>query len=232
MPADEPDISLIEQAGKWITLTSSLREHGAIPDPAYWEGLKSQVLSCRFDSKAGMEICRARVMPLDREEDSDPLRPDEMGPPPAAITKPGRLKRSGSPRFYGALAPATTIAEVRPWKRARITVATFTSPTGLSLVDLTGRYTKGKGVAALSWLSFMLARPVHDQDEETYLPSQLLGDECETAGLDGILYDSALHSGGINLVLFTWDQLVCHKRALHEVTKLSYTTATLVPDDA
>ena len=121
------------------------------------------------------------------------------------------------------------MAEARPWRRARISVARFLSTTELALADLTGDFTTPEPGSQVKWLSFMLARPVHRDDAEAYLASQRVAQECRAAGLSGVLYDSSLKPGGVNVALFAHDRLECQEVELHEVTGVSYTAQRLWP---
>jgi len=227
--ANANGIPLLKEAVQWINLTAALNDDEAPPDAAYWNALVAGVFACRFTRASGWEIYRARVMPLERELDTEPLAAEDMGPPPPSLSRAGRINRDGVPCFYGALERETAMAEVRPWRRARISVAKFKSTSALALVDLTGRFVESKPTSQVRWLSFMLGRPVHPDDRESYLASQRVADECRAADLSGILYDSSLKPGGVNVALFAHDGLACQKIELHEVTGASYRTQRLSP---
>jgi len=223
------DILLFKEAVEWINLTAALREDAPPPNQVYWDTLIEGVLACRFTAPAAWKIYRARVMPLERELDAEPLAAEDMVPPPPTLALAGRLNPLGVPYFYGALEPETAMAEARPWRRARISVARFSSTTELALADLTGDFTTSKPSSRVKWLSFMLARPVHRDDVEAYLASQRVARECRAAGLNGVLYDSSLKPGGVNVALFAHDRLDCEEIELHEVTGVSYTAQRLWP---
>ncbi len=228
-PMNSDDMLLFKEAVEWINLTTALREGHPPPDQTYWDALIEGVLACRFSAPAAWKIYRARVMPIERELDAEPLAAEDMVPPPPALAPAGRLNPSGAPYFYGALEAETAMAEARPWRRARISVARFSSTTELALADLTGDFTTSKPTSQVRWLSFMLARPVHRDDVEGYLASQRVAQECRAAGLNGVLYDSSLKPGGVNVALFAHDRLDCEEIELHEVTGVSYTAQRLWP---
>jgi len=228
-PMNPDDMLLFKEAAEWINLTAALREEGPPPNQVYWDTLIEGVLGSRFTAPAAWKIYRARVMPLERELDAEPLAAEDMVPPPPALAPAGRLNPSGVSYFYGALEPETAIAEARPWRRARISVARFSSTTELALADLTGDFTTSERGSQVKWLSFMLARPVHRDDAEAYLASQRVAQECRAAGLSGVLYDSSLQPGGVNVALFAHDRLDCEEIELHEVTGVSYTAQRLWP---
>jgi len=222
-------ILLFKEAVEWINFTAAVREGHRPPNQAYWDTLIEGVLASRFTAPAAWKIYRARVMPLERELDAEPLAAEDMVPPPPTLALAGRLNPLGVPYFYGALEPETAMAEARPWRRARISVARFLSTTELALADLTGDFTTPEPGSQVKWLSFMLARPVHRDDAEAYLASQRVAQECRAAGLSGVLYDSSLKPGGVNVALFAPDRLECKEVELHEVTKVSYKAQRLWP---
>jgi RES domain-containing protein len=226
---DAIDISSLKEAGDWINLAAALRGDGPVLNQAYWDDLVAGVLAARLAMAPGRKIYRARVMPLEQEDDAEPLPAGDMGPPSAADVKAGRFNRHGVPYFYGAMERETAIAEGRPWRPARISVARFTSTSTLSLTDLTGNFAGSTPAPPVRWLSFMLGRPAHKCDKDSYLASQHIADECRAAGLTGILYDSSLRPGGVNVVLFDDVGLVCQDRELFEVTGVSYEVHRLWP---
>ena len=227
---DAIDISLLKEAVEWNNLTAALRGDGPLLNQAYLDALVAGALAGRFAMAPSRKIYRARVMPLEQEGDAEPLPAEDMGPPSAAAdVKAGRFNRHGVPYFYGAMERETAIAEVRPWRRARISVARFTSTSTLSFTDLTGNVVGSTPAPHVRWLSFMLGRPVDERDEDRYLASQRIADECRAAGLTGILCDSSLAPGGVNVMIFDHAGLACQDRELYEVTGVSYEAQRLWP---
>ena len=47
----------------------------------------------------------------------------------------------------------------------------------------------------------MFSKP-HNGDASKYIPTQYLAEEIKKMGFDGLRYNSSLHAGGVNLVLF------------------------------
>jgi RES domain-containing protein len=228
---EQIDLSLVRQAAGWITLGDSLREQRAV-DVEYANNLLATVRASRFVAAAGLEIYRARLMPLDREDDSEPLGVVEVGPPPPEKAAAGRLNPRGVVRFYGALEKDTAIAECRPWRRARVSVGRFRTAAPLALADLAGAEGQRAPSPQTEWLGFILGRPVHRDDGDSYFASQWLASECEREGMDGILYCSALRPQGVNVVLFNAAVPTCDQVELYEVTAVSYTIARLSVNDA
>ncbi|MDF0674039.1 MAG: RES family NAD+ phosphorylase [Nitrospira sp.] len=162
----------------------------------------------------GQVFHRARIHPFNPEElSSYPLPPEEMNAPPAEKTKGGRLNPEGIPYLYIATNEATAIAEVRPWQRAAVSVATlylvrdvnvvdFCRPT-LELPPATEPEDWEKG-QEFTWgmVGDSFSIPHHQEDSLRYLPTQFLAEAFKAASFDGIRYESALSPSGQNIALF------------------------------
>jgi hypothetical protein len=229
---DDIDLALLRQAVAWNNLTEALRDGGPVPDPGYWCSLVSDVINRRRTLPTGQLIRRARLMPPEHVANViDPYPVSGMGPPPPERATAARLSRKGAPVFYGTLDTDTAVAEMRPWARARITVATFYAASSLELADLTSGDGPTSRTPSLEYLRFLLARPVHHAVVDSYLASQQLADDVRAAGLAGILYDSSLSPGGTNVMLFSATNLEGRTTALYEVSGVAYKT-TILSDDA
>jgi len=224
--SEDLDLGQVRVAVQLLNLGSDL-EHGRAINRDFADQLLSAINEFRVEMSVGTTIYRARLMTVERELDADPFPIEEMGPPPSAVAGAGRLNRKGFPRFYGALDAETAVAECRPWRGARLSVAGFRNSTSLPLVDLSGTQASSRATPIVEWLNFILGRPVHRDDDGSYLPSQWLAEECERHGLAGLLYKSAMRPGGINVVLFAWDQLSGMGVEFHEVSGISYRTTEL-----
>jgi hypothetical protein len=160
--------------------------------------------------KKGENLYRARTNPDQR--DKVPLPKEEMGAPPAKEALPGRVNAEGIARLYTATDAATAITEIRPWLRARVTVAQLTVDRDLRLVDGSGDApesdveTAGFEGADLSWeqiISIYFSIPIDPNRTQDYFMSQSLAETFMNAGFDGIRYASKLTSSdGSNVALF------------------------------
>ena len=140
---------------------------------------------------------------------------EKMGAPPPDMTPGGRANAPGIPVLYAALDHETAVAEVRPWKGARVSVAPCELRKPAALVDLSDIHYLTKGPFAygdllheidkldmVRALADELARPISLSDTEIdYVPTQYLTEVVKSLGYDGMLYPSAM-GGGNNVVLF------------------------------
>lgn len=154
-----------------------------------------------------------------REILCDPV--GRLGPPPSRFARAGRMNAAGISVFYGALEPATCIAEVRPPVGSHVVLGCFKIIRPVRVLDLDvltkvmtdGSWfhpeftTRSNRAAFLRHLVDEISRPVMPLDEEfEYLPTQAVSEylaECVEPRLDGIIFHSAQTAGeGRNVVLF------------------------------
>jgi hypothetical protein len=146
----------------------------------------------------------------------------ELGPPPREHARAGRMNAAGVPVFYGALDPATCIAEVRPPLRGKIAVAEFETTRRLRLVDFRRLETARHGVPPISLfhpdydermekqlfilrLHRLISAPVLPGNESEYLITQAMAEylaHVRTPSFDGVSFSSAQKADGTNVVLF------------------------------
>jgi len=180
-------------------------------------------------------LYRARINRIN-ERQVKPL--SEMGAPPPHLARSGRMNPHGIPYLYIALEPMTAIAEVRPWVGALISVARFLPRQTLRVVNLNYRDVKppdmqvqkgeqNKYLAFLLFMSRTLARPHDPNDELSHIPTQYFAEKFKRRGIDGVIYLSVLNKPGSNLVLFDLNGAIALEVSLHEVQRVSYSTAEI-----
>ncbi len=148
----------------------------------------------------------------------DPER--ELGSPPSASAKSGRMNASGISVFYGAFEVETCVAELRPPVGAHVVAARFSITRKLRLLDLdvmTALSVKGSHfdpghrerldrVAFLRSLHAHATRPTMPGEEELgYLPTQAFAEYLANVAnptFDGLLFRSTQTGNvGRNIVL-------------------------------
>lgn len=174
---------------------------------------------------------RARICPGDV-----PYMVDQMGAPPKRIASHGRANPAGIPYLYLGSAPDTAISEIRPHTGEIASVADFTTPTALKLVDLRlPRQMVSPFVLAdaddigrmrndlpfLERLGNELTRPVIPQSAAIdYTPSQYLCEFIKKCGYHGVVYRSSV-STGMNLALFDPSLATCGTVAQYRVVRVA-----------
>lgn len=155
------------------------------------------------------KLFRARVN--DVSEPSKPFALEEMGAPPRGRSAHGRLNPKGIPYLYLASNELTAISEVRPWVGCKLTVAEFQLCKDCNFINfsmkcmsnvLDGDEFKNRETTWREFIAWMFSAPFDPRDDTWYIPTQYLAERIKGEGLDGIIYDSALHENGYNVALF------------------------------
>jgi len=150
----------------------------------------------------------------------------ELGPPPEKLRAAGRMNAAGIGAFYGALDQATCIAELRPAVGSLVCLGAFRPCRPIHVLDLTRFVRPGREVDifAKNYLSsttqwaFMrsfaveISQPILPGDEHlAYVPAQAVAEYLTNQPvpwrggeqmIEGLVFRSAQHKGGRNLVLF------------------------------
>ena len=160
-----------------------------------------------------------------------------MGCPPNYLATPGRANPKGIPYLYLSDSAKTTYYEVRALYLDKLSVGTFRIKRDLKLIDfiydvnlffsyncsslpLKEIVIKKKVIDAIS---ADLSKPIrrYDDPELEYVPTQLICEYCKNiVGADGISFESSVHKGGRNYVLFDGSAAKCTRVTIHEITKI------------
>jgi len=157
-----------------------------------------------------------------------------MGSPHKTKVEDGRANPLGIPYLYLSKSIETTLYEIRAFYLDEVSVGEFKikDDEEIILVDFTFStgaffnvghildYTKSMLLKRL--ISADLSKPMRRYDSKLeYIPTQFI---CEfiryITNADGIQFNSSLHKGGKNIVLFVQDKVECISVALHRVTNV------------
>ena len=158
-----------------------------------------------------------------------------MGAPPKDKSKPGRANPHGIPFLYLASDKETALSEVRPWKKAKVSIATFLTNQQLKIIDLTGvdnikspfvfQGNLKKEIEKryfIKNLSSKLAKPVDPNNSNIeYIPTQFITEYIKINNYDGIKYNSAMGPGN-NIVLFDENEVTKKDSYILEVENIDY----------
>lgn len=152
--------------------------------------------------------------------DNWPADTENLGAPPPEKATGGRMNPAGISYLYVALEPTTAVAEIVHGPPCSVATARFRTTQSLRILNLTNlpalpsvfdheRLFERESLLFLEEFVKAISRPVAKDGSEhiEYVPTQVV---CEyfasvfqpDAPLDGLLYPSAVHRGGRNLVLF------------------------------
>lgn len=152
--------------------------------------------------------------------------PTELGPPPERKRRAGRLNPAGVLAFYAAFDMPTCVAELRPTVGSVVVGARFQITEPICVLDMTrfaaqpkmpDLFAQHAQDRAAQW-SFMrtfmgeIAQPISPGDEHLdYLPTQAVAEYLgryykfkfagEERTIDAIIFGSAQHPGGKNIVI-------------------------------
>lgn len=160
----------------------------------------------------------------------------EMGCPDKSKVLSGRANPQGIAYLYLSKSLDTTLYETRASYLDEISVGKFKIKDNLFLIDFTAipsafAFTSddfgdindfATSTLLKKQISKELSKPLRRYDSEIeYVPTQFI---CEyirhITGADGILFESSLHQGGKNIVLFTQDKVECFSVDVVRVNKL------------
>jgi len=197
-PTDKP-----QAAFRWVMFEINLRERNRhVPqDEVFVAALLDACRRSERDLPAETTLYRARIMSLDWEFPDEPFEFADMGAPPPDRAPDGRVNPAGIPCFYGAFNPHTAVAELRPWRGARLSVATFDTAVPVRVVDLS-RDQEGLTDPSLGILATAISWPVHRDDRLAYVGTQYIAERLKATGVQGLIYDSAVDPDGLNVALF------------------------------
>ena len=188
--------------------------------------LNQEVILPKSDS-----LYRAR---LHYKGDQEKFACKDMGYPDISKVGGGRANPPGIPYLYLSKSIETTLYEIRASFLDEVSVGTYKikGDAIIKLVDFTTlasafrnidqimEYTKG--MLLKKFISADLSKPMRRYDSELeYIPTQFI---CEfiryITDVDGILFNSSLHTGGKNIVLFEQAKVECTSVAMHRVTNV------------
>lgn len=167
---------------------------------------------------SGQKFFRARI------NEVEPFQDKDLEAPPAGKSSIGRVNPRGISYLYVGVDKDTIIAEVQPWLSARITIAECTALETLNVVDLVPSIEEcTRSHSYRKVISREFSKPVRpDTKDLDYIPTQYIAEWFKSSGLDGLRYESALHSGGINLAFFNPSKFKVNKLEEVTVTAVEY----------
>ena len=179
----------------------------------------------KIELALNQEFYRSRIYTNGQIESFDK---SDMGHPPKEMVSEGRANPQGIPYLYLSQSLETTLYETRATYLDEVTVGKFTvveESEKLVLVDFTSVSSafsimsdyngniedSTSSVLLTKQISKELSKPLRRHDSVIeYIPTQFI---CEyiryITGADGIMFESSLHKGGVNIVLFDKSKVEC-----------------------
>lgn len=130
--------------------------------------------------------------------------------PAADLVPSGRANPDHIRYLYLCEDNITPIYEIRPFIGQIVSVAKFKLIRDIKVYDLTLDIQEETSDPSMYFPSLynsigkMFSKP-YNKDISKYIPTQYLAEEIKKMGFDGLRFNSSLHAGGVNLVLFDPD---------------------------
>jgi hypothetical protein len=203
--------TFIHPAEEWEEVWENFKEELKHTN-RFFPQLKDTVFGEKFDVVLRYrQLILTEGFPMYRARLGEQPKEKMLNPPPD-IAKQGRANPHGISYLYCAVDEETCIAEIRPWKGAKVTVAEIRVKRDLKLVNLRWESicpflidSPDKALeidSLLKRFSYELSKPVDpNKSEIEYLPTQYITELIKSKGYDGICFQSSLGSG-FNFVLF------------------------------
>ena len=164
-------------------------------------------------------IYRARKIYEDKDREDINTDPnEELGSVPIESAKNNRFSPIGISYGYFAFEKDTVLKEIRSTVNDEVAVGRFNLSSNLKIIDFRSKTMNEKslnyfdddfnekfyciGHFIKEFISD-ISKPVSDDKQLLeYIPTQIMSEYIWSKGYDGFLFDSSVHSNGINLVLF------------------------------
>ena len=148
--------------------------------------------------------------------------------PPAKKTISGRANPVIIRYLYLCEDKETPIYEMRPIIGQKLSIAKFKLNRDVKIYDLTHNSeisvsSESDDTSLFQSIGVMFSVP-NDGQEAEYIPTQFLAEQIKRMGFDGLRFNSSLHSGGINVVLFNPDDCTAVSSDLVEVSDIKVTS--------
>ena len=148
--------------------------------------------------------------------------------PPAKKTISGRANPVNIRYLYLCEDKETPIYEMRPIIGQKLSIAKFKLNRDVKIYDLTHNSeisvsSESDDTSLFQSIGVMFSVP-NDGQEAEYIPTQFLAEQIKRMGFDGLRFNSSLHSGGINVVLFNPDDCTAVSSDLVEVSDIKVTS--------
>ncbi len=149
----------------------------------------------------------------------------DSGAPQADLVNNGRVNPDHIRYLYLCEDEITPVYEIRPIIGERVSVAKFSLQTDVKVYDLTLDIQDRMENPEYEWpslyntIGIMFSRPYNGENRH-YLPTQFLAEEIKRMGFDGLRFNSSLHKGGINVVLFNPDVCKAISSELRNISEI------------
>lgn len=169
-----------------------------------------------------------------KEEGFEGYNAKESGAPPYHIVDGGRCNPEHVSFLYAANDKHTAVAEVRPFIRDSVSVATLKVKKELRLVDFYYEFDE-QGIIVIKDLFMHELRSefsfVNKGNKEDYLITQYLTLLAQNVGFDGIRFRSTLVQEGTNYVIFNNENCIPVTSKMYIIPKITYSLLPILDEE-
>lgn len=157
-----------------------------------------------------------------------------MAPPPELVTE-GRLNPRGISYLYVAESDQTAIAEVRPHKNNKVSVARVRTNDSIEVscfdnttfFEVTPLETQISLYLLTNYLNIEFSKPINDDTRYIdYLPTQYVSELAKNQEIEGIRYSSSLDEEGTNFCIFSTEKVDFEDSGIATVSSVNLTIET------
>ncbi|MDL2274117.1 RES family NAD+ phosphorylase [Oscillospiraceae bacterium OttesenSCG-928-G22] len=161
----------------------------------------------------------------------------KMGSPPIGKRTAGRLNPDEIPIMYLAFESITAMCEVRASTYDFISIGTMKAKKNFKVINLSeiaaiSPFAYGDleqyviNHTCLTEIADEISKPLRRTDNPIeYLPTQYISEFIKFLKYDGVIYNSTMHAGGLNLAVFDESLFECVDVSTVEVDKIEYHTS-------
>ena len=145
----------------------------------------------------------------------------------------GRCNPQNVSYLYVANDPHTAVAEVRPFIRDSVSVATLKPKRDLKLIDFYYQYDKDGTIMITDafWHKIRCEfSAINKGNADDYLVTQFIAAFAQNAGYDGLRFRSSLVYEGTNYVIFDGDSCTPVSSKMYIIPKVDYHLVPILPE--
>lgn len=219
------DIQMIHELSSHMRLKNRFHLTPELHNYVYQRVVRNMKSKGTYELSAGSLLYRARIheYPFKDPFDNKPYPLSKMRAPPSEDARAGRINPEKIPYLYVANEDRTAIAEVRPWRGSRVTVARLKTVRTLRIADFVNHLS----LSSREVIAMLFSTPTPPNQMDWYFPSQLLAEALKVEGFDGIMYSSAMDPEGHNVALFDVNSAKPISRRVVFVEAVDYKTHAL-----
>ena len=182
-----------------------------------------------LDNPEYQEFCKRKSLGFEGFDAKD------SGAPPNDVVGVGRCNPDHVAFLYAANDRHTAVAEVRPFIRDAISIATMQVKSDLRLIDLYFEYDENGAIRIEDAFWHKIRSEfslLNKGNKDEYLITQYIALLAQNAGYDGIRFRSSLVYEGTNYVIFDSTKCIPVSSKMYIIPRVKYTLTPIINEDS